>query len=364
MNIRNGLEMITPETYGFIYMTYNMVNGKKYIGQKIISRRGEWRHYLGSGFQLKKAIRKYGRSNFYKDIIDVAYNKDELNQKEKYWISKYDAVNSEEFYNIADGGRGYDIFGSPTGERYDEIKKAHSDGLHEYLRSVEGHHPNNKLTEEQAVEIIERLRNNECVNDIVKDYPHIKAGTIEKIRSHKTWSHLTDGIVFPDAITMQRIKTTKPIVAYDFYGNLVGKYESVKDAVRKLNIPHAGNIYGCLHKKCKTSLGYIWAYEDDDSIYDIVNNQELLAEYRKYYTPKRIKTGTIKDTTPKRTVLQFTKNGVFICKYESITKANDATNAGLQNISAVCKRKYGRKTAGGFIWRFEDDAEDMLKEVS
>ena len=160
-------------------------------------------------------------------------------------------------------------------------------------------------------------------------------------------------------------RVIRPIVQYDFYGNLVGRYISPKEAGRKLHIDRVTNIYQCLHKRMKTSMGYIWAYEDDESIYDVINNQELLAEYRAYYTPKRIKTGAIKVSKQKRPVLQFSKDGVFIARHESITAADEAVHAGIQNISAVCKRKCkSRKVAGGFIWRFEDDADDMLKEVS
>ena len=86
MNIRNGYEMITPETYGFIYMTYNTVNGRKYIGQKKIDKYGLWKRYIGSGMALRGAIKLYGRDKFYKDVIDTAKTQDELNEKETFWI--------------------------------------------------------------------------------------------------------------------------------------------------------------------------------------------------------------------------------------------------------------------------------------
>ena len=48
--------------YGFIYITTNMVNGKRYIGQKKFC--DGWKTYLGSGKLLKKAIKKYCKENF------------------------------------------------------------------------------------------------------------------------------------------------------------------------------------------------------------------------------------------------------------------------------------------------------------
>ena len=57
------------------------------------------------------------------------------------------------------------------------------------------------------------------------------------------------------------------------------------------------------------------------------------------------------ENRPKKAVLQFKKNGVFINKYKSITDAGKQTNICIQNISLVCK--YKRHSAGGFVWRYE-----------
>ena len=63
--------------YGFIYITTNHINGKKYIGQKKYDKSGKWKKYLGSGLALKNAITKYGVENFSKEIIE------ELNSVQK-----------------------------------------------------------------------------------------------------------------------------------------------------------------------------------------------------------------------------------------------------------------------------------------
>ena len=90
--------------YGFIYITTNKINGKKYIGQKKYC--GNYETYLGSGIALKNAIAKYGRENFTREIIEECETKDELDEREKYWIKYYDATNSDNFYNITNGGDG------------------------------------------------------------------------------------------------------------------------------------------------------------------------------------------------------------------------------------------------------------------
>ena len=89
--------------YGYIYETKNLVNGKKYIGQHKSKKFDNW--YLGSGVVFKQAIKKYGKENFCTRIIEkIETNKDDLNDREKYWIEYYDAVKSKEYYNNSCGG--------------------------------------------------------------------------------------------------------------------------------------------------------------------------------------------------------------------------------------------------------------------
>ena len=89
--------------YGFIYITENLINGKRYLGfcgyQKKI-----WTSYLGSGKQIKQAIKKYGKHNFKRTIIQEAETKEELSQKEIEYITQFNCVESREWYNIAEGG--------------------------------------------------------------------------------------------------------------------------------------------------------------------------------------------------------------------------------------------------------------------
>lgn len=92
--------------YGFIYITTNHVNGKKYIGQKKYIK--GWEDYLGSGIALNNAIKKYGKENFSREIIEVCDSKESLDIREIYWINYYNATGSKDFYNIAKGGNGGD----------------------------------------------------------------------------------------------------------------------------------------------------------------------------------------------------------------------------------------------------------------
>jgi group I intron endonuclease len=86
-----------------IYKTTNLINGKIYIGQDSKNRP----QYLGSGVYLKKAIKKYGKNNFIKEILeDSISTKDILNLREIYWIKKFNSIDSNIGYNLTKGGNG------------------------------------------------------------------------------------------------------------------------------------------------------------------------------------------------------------------------------------------------------------------
>jgi len=83
----------------WLFITTNLINGKKYIGQTTSTRK----NYIGSGKVISAAIKKYGRKNFLRENV---YEGDwELVDLMEYeLIEKYNAVNSEMFYNQKPGG--------------------------------------------------------------------------------------------------------------------------------------------------------------------------------------------------------------------------------------------------------------------
>lgn len=85
-----------------VYKTTNLVNGKIYIGQDSKNNPD----YLGSGVIIKRAIKKYGKENFIKEVIDICKNKEILDEKEKFWIKKCNSRDDLIGYNITEGGEG------------------------------------------------------------------------------------------------------------------------------------------------------------------------------------------------------------------------------------------------------------------
>jgi hypothetical protein len=109
-----------------IYKTTNVVNGKYYIGKHQTDCLDDG--YLGSGVLLKKAIKKYGKQNFQREILFFCEDENELNDKEKQLVN-YSCENS---YNLVNGGIGGSkgvIHGPHTQQRKEKIAatlKGHS----------------------------------------------------------------------------------------------------------------------------------------------------------------------------------------------------------------------------------------------
>lgn len=97
-------EIMDFDPYGYVYLLTNKINGKIYIGQ----HQGKFldENYFGGGYLINKAVKKYGKENFDKRILEYCRSKQQLDAQEKFYIKKYDARNTKIGYNISEGGQG------------------------------------------------------------------------------------------------------------------------------------------------------------------------------------------------------------------------------------------------------------------
>jgi hypothetical protein len=86
-----------------IYVTTNKINGKKYIGKHVTNDPNDT--YIGSGIILNKAVKKYGRANFDKQVLYIFETEMEMNLKEIELITS-EVVSNDDYYNCALGGKG------------------------------------------------------------------------------------------------------------------------------------------------------------------------------------------------------------------------------------------------------------------
>lgn len=142
--------------YGYIYETTCIPTGKKYIGMHKWSKDTLDPNYIGSGKLLTKAINKYGFDSFSCKLLEACDSLDELNEAEKYWIKYYNAVESMNYYNIANGGEGHTCEPWNKGKHV-PINENSAKAL-EYGRHL-------PASEKQKKQLAERRRNIQVTNE-------------------------------------------------------------------------------------------------------------------------------------------------------------------------------------------------------
>ena len=94
--------------YGRIYIIRNTVNNKVYVGQTHVSIKLRFQNHLsaarrGIDYVIGKAIRKYGEDKFYVELLEECLI-EELNEREKYWITFFKTTDNRFGYNMSIGG--------------------------------------------------------------------------------------------------------------------------------------------------------------------------------------------------------------------------------------------------------------------
>ncbi len=73
-----------------VYLTTNKVNGKQYVGSHTTENLDD--NYLGSGIIIKKAVKKYGKVNFKKEILKICESREEAILLEEYFINENNSL--------------------------------------------------------------------------------------------------------------------------------------------------------------------------------------------------------------------------------------------------------------------------------
>lgn len=189
---------------GYIYMTTNKINNKKYIGRRC-GKSDE--SYLGSGSYFVRAVKKYGRKNFIKIILeDNITDMERLYEREIFYIKKFNAVKSKMFYNISPGGA-------------DRINNLDAKSLEKINKKRIG-----KKASQKTIEKLKKSHENQ---------------TNENLR--------------------------KGVLQYDLNWNFIKEYESLSEAARQNNILAGSSSQ--LTKACRFETpvrGFYWRYKDKD----------------------------------------------------------------------------------------------------
>lgn len=99
----SNIKKQSDKTYHIIYQTVNMINNMIYIGAHSTNLIDDG--YLGSGHNLRLAIKKYGIESFKREILHVFNTPEEMFKKESE-IVNIDFIKRSDVYNIVEGGFG------------------------------------------------------------------------------------------------------------------------------------------------------------------------------------------------------------------------------------------------------------------
>lgn len=226
----------------YIYKTTNLITNKIYIGKRVYRKKDdEW--YIGSGILLKKSIKKYGRENFKKEILEWCTSLEEQNKLEIYWISYFNSTDLNIGYNLSSGGDGGNI------------------GIKGYVKIA------NKL---RGVKKSKEFCNN--ISKRFKGVPKSKEH-VEKVRQALLGKKRPTEVVNKMSKSIKQkydegweSPVQKTVYQYNRQsGNFIEEYKSASEVKRILNIDRKAICNNCLGKT-KSSGGFIWSYTKTNNI--------------------------------------------------------------------------------------------------
>lgn len=123
---------------GGIYEILNKVNGKRYIG-KSKNTKSRWQQHRSSlrggkhhNVHLQRAWDTYKEESFSFCVLFENDNNTVLNEKEKYFIKKFDSTNIDKGYNLTHGGDSFEV----TDEARDKLRGLGSQLTYEDVRGI------------------------------------------------------------------------------------------------------------------------------------------------------------------------------------------------------------------------------------
>ena len=201
-----------------VYITTNLINGKKYIGSHSMNIPS----YLGSGVDLTKDIKFYGKDNFKREILKETEDYKSMRELEEYYCTLFNVKNNPNFYNKTNKG-----VGAPPGFKMPESAK-----LSKSLKQ-KGKPKHSKESKRK-------------IGDFHKGKDNF--GNRGKKLSNEYIEKLSKG-------------KYKPILQYDLNNNFIKEWDSAT-TVAIINKWNRANIHDCCRGKQKTSYNFIWKYKE------------------------------------------------------------------------------------------------------
>lgn len=221
-----------------IYCIENTKSNKKYIGQSV-NIEDRWRQHiseLNKGIHynsyLQNAWNKYGSECFDFYILEYC-NNDELDEKECYYIKKYNTTDRENGYNLQSGGQASNRHSEESKKKISESnKKAYKSGDLKKIRS------------ESA---LKQWANPEIKAKITGSNNGMY-GKHHSVKARMKMSEMKKGKPSPHRILI-------PVLCIE----LEKEYNSAAEAAKEMNIQSGGILSVCRGSR-KTCGGYHWKF--------------------------------------------------------------------------------------------------------
>jgi group I intron endonuclease len=174
----------------YVYETTNLINGKKYIGKRSCKCNIEKDKYIGSGTVLKAAIKKYGKENFKKEILQICENEEMAYEWEKVYIEQVKAYKNNKYYNISTGGDGFSsedikrLWENDTHRTNMSLKMKGRVFTEEHKMKLSMAHKGKKLSEEHKMKLSMAFKNNPNRNKCHTEEAKRKMSEIKKGKKH------------------------------------------------------------------------------------------------------------------------------------------------------------------------------------
>jgi group I intron endonuclease len=233
-----------------VYIIHNKINSKKYIG----SDSNNNPKYFGSGTYIKKAIKKYGKENFEKVILNEVNDLSLMKELEEYWINYFNAYDNPLFYNATKYSAGI--------TKYPEDKKINVSNANKGNKYHLGFSQTEYQKSQTRLANLGRKQSQNEKDQRSKSMLGNKyaLGNIFSLESREKISKAKIGCICSNE-TKQKIsnKNNKPVLQYTKDGEFIKEWKSAKEVCRHFNIT---SIHRSLISWNNNSKGFKWKFKN------------------------------------------------------------------------------------------------------